>query len=127
MTLPAISGQTVIGYIDQSVINLLGLQIISGTPILVGPSNIEHMKKNHPEDFEKYFSELTNILSSPDHVIPNPKDGSLQYIKKLDEFILVAVRVSGGGKFFSKSLYKMGHDKIERFNKNGLFEKYKLY
>lgn len=115
-----------IGHITKSVIDLLQLKIAPNTPIILGEENIKHMKSQHPDDFKKYFSQLSNILSTPDYVIPNPKDGSLQYIKKFDDYVLTAVRVSGNNVYFSKSLYTMGTEKIERFNKNGLFNKYKL-
>jgi len=126
MTLP-IDRIIEIGYIDQKVIDLLGLSITHGTPILLGPLNIQHMIDRHPEDYNQYFGELQNILANPTHVIPNPKDGSLQYIKMLDNFVLAAVRVSGKGNMFSKSLYQMGPEKIEGFCKRGLFNKYKLF
>lgn len=42
------------GVIDEKVIELLHLTIKPGTQILLGKSNIEHMKTSHPEDYYKY-------------------------------------------------------------------------
>jgi len=115
-----------VGQMKQNVITLLGLTIAPGAPILIGDTNIDHMKASHPEDFAKYFCEIENILANPNYVIPNPNDkGSLQYIKNLDVKVTVPIRPSGGGKYFARSVYRVG-DQEEKFEKAGLFEKYKL-
>jgi hypothetical protein len=54
------------------VIELLQLSLAPGTPIFLGESNIEHMKNEHPEAHEKYFSQLSAILSAPTFVAKHP-------------------------------------------------------
>jgi hypothetical protein len=99
----------IVGYLKQNVIDLLGLPVSAGTPIYLGPTNIEHMKVKHPDDHAKYFSELKNILTTPDFVVPDPVQGSLQFIKILDEHVMVIVRASGSvGKYYARSIYCMG-------------------
>lgn len=115
-----------VGTISQKVIDKLGIPLTPGTPINLGPTNIEHMQREHPTDFEKYYCELENILANPHYVIPDPKQGSLQYIRILDAHVMVVVRVSGKGVYFSRSIYKMGSEKVERWERMGLFEKYQI-
>ena len=123
MILPKISSQTVIGQIDQSVIDLLGLPISSGAPIIIGPLNEKHMIDEHCENYIKYFGEIGSILKNPDYVIPH-KTGSLQYVKVFDEHVMVAVRLSSNGVYFARSLYVMSQEKVDRWGY--LFEKYSL-
>lgn len=113
----------IVGKINQRVIDLLELVITSDTLILLGKSNIEHMKNEHPEDFEKYFHELENILSSPDYVAKHPKDGSVQYIKIIDVHVIVAVRVSSKGTFFARSIYGITNRRFENYNRAGTIKK----
>lgn len=115
-----------IGSISKKVVDLLKLPFISGTEILIGPNNVEHMRNRHEKDFEKYSSEMINILANPDYVIPHPKDESLQYIKVIDRYVLVVVRVSRGGKLFARSIYTMTTEKIDKFQRKGLFDKFCL-
>jgi len=114
---------TQIGKIDQRVINLFGLNIIAGTPIYLSDSNIEHMIKSHPQDFEYYGMDMENILKYPDFVGINPGDGSIEYVKlypvQNKEYIKVAVRVSAAGNYFARSLYSRSVVKMERFIKKG--------
>lgn len=123
MIFPTIRTQTVIGQIDQSVIDLLGLPVSEGSPIIIGPLNEKHMIDEHPENYIKYFGEIGNILEKPDYVIPH-KDGSLQYVKVFDEHVLVAVRLSSKGVYFARSLYVMSPEKVNRWGY--LFERYSL-
>ena len=42
--------------------------------------NIEHMKKKHPEAYEKYGKDIPFILGNPDYVGLNTKDESIEYV-----------------------------------------------
>ena len=108
------TNQTIkVGFLDQSVISLLDLDI-NPTDIFLGQTNIEHMKKEHPEDYDKYYALLSEILSSPDFVGKHPSKGSIEFIKSLDEHVMVAVRASGSGKLFVRSLYEINIEKLAR-------------
>lgn len=113
-----------VGEIDQRVCEVLGLSIIPGTPILLGPTNVEHMKSSHPEDFAKYFCKLENILADPDFLNLHPKDGSIQYIKIFDAHVMAVVRVSSKGTFFARSIFEMSDQKIETYRQKNLLKKY---
>lgn len=43
-----------IGIVNKQVIKLLNLELYEEIPIYVGDNNIEHMKKEHYDDFERY-------------------------------------------------------------------------
>ena len=104
-----------VGTIDKKTIELLGLSIAPDTPILLGESNINHMKESHPEDYEKYFSGLEAILATPDYVNLNPRDGSIKYIKTIDEHVVVGVRVSTKGLSHLMIFHQSGSPVIMSF------------
>ena len=111
-----------VGKINAKVISLLNLNIADGTPIYLGESNIQHMKKRHPADFEKYSNRISDILAAPDYVRQSPKDGSIEYVKEYQinsEFVKVAVRISGGGKLFARSLYVLNKNRVQNFIEKG--------
>ena len=51
-----------IGKVNKRVIQLLGLNYKEELPIILGDSNIEHMKRQHPLDYEKYGKDIKNII-----------------------------------------------------------------
>ena len=116
-----------VGVVSQRVIDLLKLNMIAGTPIYIGESNIRHMLQSHPEDYQKYKEQIPNIIEKPDYVGVNPSDNSLEYVKVFvldNESVKVAVRVSHGGKLYTRTIYARDLQKLERFVKKGYLLKY---
>jgi len=104
-------GSEIVGEISVEVKETLGLDVKAGTPIYIGPTNIEHMQREHPTEYERYFKLLPTIISMPDFVGLNPKDNSIEYIKTFPtnagKYIKLAVRISGDGFLFARSLYEI--------------------
>ena len=91
-----------IGQFTQAVIDALHLPVLVGTPIMLGETNIDHMKKRHPADYDKYGCDIESILSTPDYVGQNPTDSSIEYVKEYhidDKYVKVAVRISAKGTY----------------------------
>ncbi len=105
-----------LGYISDMVCKQLNLDITPGTPIYVGEQNIAHIEEKHPHDYEYYWHEVKNIISSPDYIGYSNKNNSIEYIKKVnldpDTNILLAVRISKSGKFFLRTFYNISESSI---------------
>ena len=117
-----------IGKVNKKVIQLLGLDYKEELPIILGDANIEHMKKQHKEDYEKYGQDISNIVNNPTYVAKNPNQGSIEYIKEYkinNEFVLVAVRISNKGTMFAKTLFTMTERKKNVYLQKGYAKKYK--
>ncbi|MDR4144987.1 PBECR3 domain-containing polyvalent protein [Bacillus paranthracis] len=119
-----------IGEINDVVSNILKLPFKTDIPIILGESNLEHMKKQHPEDFEKYGDKISEIISSPDYVAKHPRKDSIEYIKvyideETEEHVLVAVRATNSGVFYARTLFVMSEEKVKRYTSKGALHKYK--
>lgn len=115
-----------VGRLSAQVVELLQLSLKENQPIYLGESNISHMKKRHPDDYSKYGKYLSEILARPDYVGENPKDGSIEYVKEFmvdDEFVKVAVRLSGGGTLYARSLYTLNPNRVKNFIRKGTLKK----
>ena len=66
-----------IGKVNKKVIELLNLEYKEELPIILGETNIEHMKRQHPEDYEKYGNDIRNIIKKPTYIARNPNQGSI--------------------------------------------------
>lgn len=66
-----------IGVINDTVITILSLSLDSNTPIYIGETNIDHMKDEHPEVFEKYGDKKAEIINSPDYIAKHPRKESI--------------------------------------------------
>jgi len=105
------SDYEIVGEISEKVKDILKLDIDAGTPIYIGPSNIEHIQREHPVEYDRYFNLLPRIISKPDYIGLNPKDGSIEYIKTFPtitgRYLKLAVRISADGFLFARSLYEI--------------------
>ena len=122
----AINERKQIGYFSQDVIDLLNLDMKAGTPIYIGESNIEHIKSRHPYEYEQYLPYIDEIISKPDYVGQNPKDGSISYVKTYQlgsEYVRVAVRITPNGVPFAKSLHILSTCNAERYIERGTLKK----
>lgn len=114
-----------VGEIDVRIIKILNLLIEPNTPIFLGGTNLEHMKKEHPKDFEKYGDRLVEILKNPDYVSKHPKKASIEYIKVFYDgskhnYVLVAARASKQGVYYARTLFVMGKEKVEKYREKGV-------
>ena len=106
-----------VGRFEEKVIKALGLSVKSGTPILLSKSNVSHMKKQHLLDYNNYGEKITEILKNPDYIGENLKNNSIGYYKKFKigkkiKYVKVAVRISGKGNWFVRTLYVVNKNKI---------------
>ena len=115
-----------VGVLSERVVFLLGISLQPGQSIYLGPSNIAHMQARHPADYERYGQYIEEILSFPDYVGENPTDGSIEYVKEFlinGEFVKVAVRLSGGGALYARSLYVLNLNRVKNFIQKGTLKK----
>ena len=118
---------TEVGRLGLRVIELLGLQLEANQPIFLGQSNILHMLDRHPQDYAKYGRYIPDIISSPDYVGENPKDGSIEYVKEFlieNEFVKVAVRMSQSEVLYARSLYVLNPNRAANFIRKGTLKKF---
>ena len=112
--------------LQQEIIDLLSLDPTFNNGIYLGKQNEEHIKKCHNDAYCKYFKDLTAILKNPDYVGLNPKDGSIEIVKEYiinNEYVKVAVRLSGNGKYFVRSMYVLSNNRVHNFITKGTLKK----
>ena len=115
-----------VGQLSERVISLLELPLKVNQPIFLGSSNIAHMQNRHPADYEKYGAYIPMILEHPDYVGQNPQDDSIEYVKEFQidgEYVKVAVRLSGSGKLFARTVYRLNPRRVENFINKGTLKK----
>lgn len=120
-----------VGHLTKQVIETFSLNLTEGQPILCGESNIEHMKQQHPEDFELYGDKIEDIINKPDFIAKHPKkrNSSIEYIKIFEkennDYVLVAVRATGRGTLFARTLFVMDNEKVDKYRRKDAFKDYK--
>ena len=81
-----------VGIVSNKIIKILGLNYEKEQPIFIGEANINHIKSQHPKDFEKYGCEIKEIIKNPTYLARNEKKKSIEFIKKYkidNEFYII--------------------------------------
>ena len=120
-------GTKILGKLNKRIIDEFKLNFKEGQPIYIGESNLKHMESEHPRDFKLYGDKIEEIISNPDYIAkhPNKKNSAIEYIKiyknENNEHVLVAVRATGTGTLFARTLFVMDKEKVGKYkNKNAL-------
>ena len=108
-----------IGVISLEVINLLDLPLPEATPIYIGKTNIKHMARDHNFEYNQFYAQIPNIISTADYVRLKKDDNSIEYIKSLGKYIKLAVRIAGDEKYYARSLYYIETNRVENLLKKG--------
>lgn len=125
------SNNIFIGNLDKFIVDTFKLDFTEGQPIYIGESNLSHMKSEHPKDFEVYGSKIKEIINNPDYIAKHPKkkNSAIEYIKVYkntnNEHVLVAVRATGKGTLFARTLFVMDSEKVDKYKKKNALIPYK--
>ncbi|MCI1951802.1 MAG: hypothetical protein LKJ50_05305 [Clostridiales bacterium] len=113
-----------VGELTSQVIESLHLDTIPCN-ILMKEDRIEHIVNRHRTDFqsedsfEKYVSMIPEAIQSPDYIGLHPNKKSIEYIKRVDGLLLVAVRISNGKNLFLKTAFPIKESKLQSYIESG--------
>lgn len=114
-----------IGELTNEVINALNLNC-SPRNILLTADRIYHCEKhkNQYRDENSYntsIESIPQIISNPDYIGFNKTNNSVQYIKKLEDTTLVAVRISYKGSLRLRTIFPISEVKLNKSIKSSEF------
>ena len=124
----------ILGKINQDIVEKWELYDHKNKKIVMYEDAKEHSKLRHLNDYsneEDYYivmDSLEEIIKKPDYVYYDKAKKGLEYYKKINTNILVAVRIDDGKELKVKSVYPIKPEKIEnrkkKENQTKLYNKY---
>jgi hypothetical protein len=104
-----------IGNLSKEIVDAFNLNYEEGTEIKLTRGRKRHMSKHREEfaDFDATFDSIDEIIASPDYVGLHPNGDSLQYIKRMDGNVLVAVRL--GDNLTVRTMYVITENKLRNY------------
>lgn len=111
-----------VGKLDYNIAKYWNLEEHANKPIVIYHDRKKHIIDRHLSDFgsikriEDIWSQLGMIIKYPDEVFYNKKTNGLEYYKKIDDMIVVAVRINFGSLLKIKSFYPANKNKLNNRN-----------
>jgi hypothetical protein len=117
----------IIGRISPQAAAAFEKSELNGADVWLGKSNLIHMQESHPDDYRLFGEYIREIITLPDYVAVNPKDKSLEFVKTItledSSHVKVAVRATGSGRLYARSLYTLNPSRVEIFIRKGTLKK----
>ena len=73
-----------VGKIDRDIYSCITEDIVT-EDVIITEERIEHIKERHPNDYEKYWGYLKNIVEDPDFIIESNKPNTALILKEVRE------------------------------------------
>ena len=112
-----------IGRLSKEVISLLKLNR-SECDIILWEDRFKYIEKHiqdfeSEEAFENHISSIPDIIENPDYVARHPKDNSIRYIKRINELMIVAIRIKDKGNLAFRSAYPITESQLDDHLRRG--------
>lgn len=115
-----------IGILNNKTILLLGINR-SEADIFISADRLKHIEKHKYEfkdDFDLHVSLIPEIIENPDYVAIHPNGISIEYIKTINETVLIAVRLNQKDRLWLKTMFKLTPAKLQDYINSGTTKKY---
>ena len=107
-----------VGKLNPNIAKYWKIEEHANKPIIVFYDRKKHIIDKHLKDFgseekiDYIWSKLRMIIKHPDSVFYNKKTNGLEYYKRIDNIIVVAIRISFGSTLKIKSFYPANKNKL---------------
>ena len=74
----------IVGKIDKKIYSCITEDIVTDE-VIITDKRIAHIKERHPDDYEKYYSYLQQILEDPDYILESKTPDTAFILKLIEE------------------------------------------
>lgn len=116
-----------IGEVSQKLKSLFGLDVSASDIRFSEEGLIKHMEKRGHHDVLQHIEDLGDILANPDYVGVNSREKgiSLEYVKRFEGNVLVAIKLHKSSDFFYvPTMYSLQEYKLQARIKSGRLKKF---
>lgn len=112
-----------IGVLTKEIITLLKLNR-DECDIILWEDRFQYIEKHKADfktedDYYKHIAQIPDVIENPDYVGIHPGKNSIEYIKKIDELMIVAVRIKQTGSLAFRSAYPLTEKQLQDYLSSG--------
>ena len=107
-----------IGRIDLDIYKCITEDIVTDEVVITN-NQIEHIKERHEDVLETILENMKEIIENPDYISIHPNDESVSFIKKFDQNISVAIKVSTAGDMVFRTMYPLRESQLNNYIASG--------
>ena len=77
-------GVHIVGKIDKNIYKCITEDIVTDE-VIITDERIQHIKERHPNDYERFYSYIPEIIENPDYIIEANKSNTAVILKEIEE------------------------------------------
>ena len=94
--------------IDRDIYSCITEDIVT-EDVIITEERIEHIKERHPNDYERFYCYLPEIISSPDYIVEANKPNTAVILKEVGEQgerfkLVLRIKVQGDPQEYKNSI-----------------------
>ena len=102
-----------IGNIDRNIYQCITDGIMTDEVIITN-ERIEHIKERHPDDYERFYRYLSQIIEKPDYILESNKENTAVILKEIEENgekfkLILKLKVESDPKEYKNSVISFWH------------------
>lgn len=74
----------IVGKIDKNIYKCITEDIVTDE-VIITDERIQHIRKRHPNDYERFYSYIPEIIENPDYIIEANKSNTAVILKEIEE------------------------------------------
>lgn len=115
-----------IGELTEDITNILKLNH-SKCDIIMWEDKFQYIRKHikdfkSEEIFEKCVSQIPEIITNPDYIGIHPTKNSIEYIKRIETLVIIAIRIKNG-KLALKTMFPLTENQLQDYINSGTVKK----
>jgi len=118
-----------IGKLTAEKINFLGLSR-GEADIILWKDRIGYIESKHKhqfssvEEYERCVSSIPEVIQNPDYLGIHPTSNSIEFIKRMGDLFIIAVRLTDNNELYFRSAYPLSEQQLANYLARGTVKKY---
>jgi hypothetical protein len=119
-----------IGKLTTDMVNFLGLSR-GEADIILWKDRIAYVEGKHKnqfsscQEYEHCISCMPEVIQDPDYLGIHPTSQSVEFIKKMDDLFIVAVRLTNKGELYFRTAFPLTEKQLADYLAQGTVKKYR--
>jgi hypothetical protein len=112
-----------VGRLSKKIIDILNLNR-EECDIILWEDRFKYIEKHKVHfddeaDYMKHIACIPEVIESPDYVGKHPADNSIEYIKRIDKLMIVAIRIKDKGNLAFRTAFPLSENQLQDYIRSG--------
>lgn len=111
-----------IGKLNKDIYKCI-MDDIADEEVIITDERIRHIQERHPNDYERYYTYIPEIINNPDYILEANKPNTVEVLKEIEEQgekfkLILRLKIENDPKDYKNSIMSFWHIGETTWRKN---------